>query len=69
MNTKKEYIAPALTVVSFKVEQGIALSGFSTLNLFHDIEVIPDPYSGYNVNNQENWSSSDNIFGETGWDY
>ena len=65
---KKQYIAPMLTVVSFKVENGYAASGFATLNLFHE-EILDDPYSGYNSSNQENWCESEqNFFGNTGWD-
>ena len=55
-------------MVSFKVENGYAASGFATLNLFHEA-VLDDPYSGYNSSNQENWSEPEqNIIGNTGWD-
>jgi hypothetical protein len=52
---KKEYIAPILTVVTFKVEQGYATSYQSTtfLDLF-TIEATQD----YNDQAQENWHES-----------
>ena len=60
MNTKKKYIAPALTAVSFKVEKGFATSGFSTLQLENDIESI----ESYNRQGQENWhDEGENLFG------
>jgi hypothetical protein len=61
MNTKKKYIAPALTAVSFKVEKGFATSGFSTLQLENDIELMQ---SYYNQQGQENWhEEGENLFG------
>lgn len=60
MNTKKKYIAPALTAVSFKVEKGFATSGFSTLQLENDIEWL----QSYNEQGQENWhNEGENLFG------
>jgi hypothetical protein len=62
MNTKKKYIAPALTAVSFKVEKGFATSGFSTLQLENDIDLI----QSYNEQGQENWhwhDEGENLFG------
>ena len=67
---KKQYIAPLLTVVSFRVEKGYAESGVlsTTMNLFHEVE-LPNDY--YNAQNQENWTEyndgngSSNLFG--GW--
>ena len=57
---RKEYVAPVLTVVSFKVEQGFAMSGFATMELFHDLE--QDDL--YNYNTPENWYEPEqNIFG------
>ncbi len=54
METKKTYIAPQLTVVSFKAEQGYSLSAVSSMRLFQDasLDAINDDY---NPNNQENW--------------
>ena len=64
METKKNYIAPQLTVVSFKAEQGYSLSSVSTMRLFHDAEL--DIINNYNEYNQENWhQGSSNIFGST----
>ena len=64
METKKNYIAPQLTVVSFKAEQGYSLSSVSTMRLFHDAEL--DIINNYNEYNQENWSVDEsNIFGST----
>ncbi|MBR0170361.1 MAG: hypothetical protein IJQ14_05910 [Bacteroidales bacterium] len=61
MNTKKKYIAPALTAVSFKVEKGFATSGFSTLQLENDIELMQNYY---NEQGQENWyDEGENLFG------
>ena len=65
METKKTYIAPQLTVVSFKAEQGYSLSAVSSMLLFQDanLDAINDDY---NDNNQENWNpGSSNIFGSS----
>ena len=43
MKTKKQYIAPELTVVSFKTEKGYATS-LTTIN------IIPNIITGYNDN-------------------
>ena len=62
MNTKKKYIAPALTAVSFKVEKGFATSSFSTLHLENDFELN----QSYNQQGQENWhwhDEGENLFG------
>lgn len=59
MNTKKKYIAPALTAVSFKVEKGFATSGFSTLQLENDIDLM----RSYNQQGQENWHDEGDLFG------
>ncbi len=59
MNTKKKYIAPALTAVSFKVEKGFATSGFSTLQLENDIDLM----QSYNQQGQENWHDEGDLFG------
>ena len=58
MNTKKEYVAPTLTVVTFKVEQGFTAS--TEFCLFQDILL------NYNNQAQENWTVQDNSFGN-GW--
>lgn len=52
MNTKKEYVAPTLTVVTFKVEKGFASSEF---RLFQDLQLFNEDY---NDQAQENWHES-----------
>lgn len=68
MDTKKEYIAPKLTVVSFKMEQGYAAS---SLRLFQDqtrFEMdLNDPYYS-DQSRQEIWTESSNYFGND-WGY
>ncbi len=76
MNTKKEYITPELTVVSFKVEMGFNAS--NTVNMQGGSNVV-DPISGLSLfddNAQEVWGwndgGADNTFGGasnwgTGW--
>lgn len=58
---KKEYIAPTLTAVSFRVERGYALSGgFGPQNAFLGlIGMQADMDAGYNEQGQENWHESD----------
>lgn len=56
---KKEYVAPTLTVVTFKVEQGFASSGF---RLFQDLQLFD---GDYNDQAQENWTEQDNCFGNS----
>lgn len=53
---KKEYIAPTLTAVSFRVERGYALSGgFGPQNAFLGlIGMQADMEAGYNNQGQEN---------------
>ncbi len=58
MNTKKEYVAPTLTVVTFKVEQGFTAS--TEFCLFQDLLLFNDHY---NEQAQEKWTVSDNDFG------
>lgn len=64
MNNKKQYIAPQLTVVTFKTEQGYAASGESTgysstvlLDLF-----LLKTNSDYNVQAQEKWTERGDLF-------
>lgn len=65
MNTKKEYVAPTLTVVTFKVEQGFAAS--TEFRLFQDFQLFYEDYDDdYNNQAQENWTEQDNYFGN-GW--
>jgi len=64
MNTKKEYIAPTLTAVTFKAEQGYASSGF---RLFQDLMFFEQDYDpDYNTQAQENWHDDGGAFG-SGW--
>lgn len=63
METKKEYTAPQLTVVSFKPERGYA-SSFFFLHIFQNEEE-----DGFDNNNQEYWlwNDNDNSFGGNDW--
>ena len=63
MNQKKQYIAPELTVVSFKMEKGYATSGLLPepeapfiLGLFGDAD-------GYNSQGQQVWEEDNSTFG------
>ena len=59
MKTKENYIAPELTVVTFKVEQGFTASGNgmqSLISLF--IQAEPE----YNSQAQQNWQEENSIF-------
>lgn len=59
MENKKQYIAPELTVVTFKVEQGFYGSNQqSIISLF---SILPE--QNYNQQAQENWQESGNYFG------
>ena len=54
---KRQYTAPSLTVVEFKMEKGFA---FSMLQISSDHEA----QSAFNDNGQENWDEScGNLFG------
>ena len=57
---KRTYIAPELTVVSFKIEQGFATSGTCTMHLFQDLTEFND---GYNASGQQNWTQDTKFFG------
>ena len=60
METKKEYIAPELTVVTFKTERGYAASNpLAALGLLNQL-------IGLSTGNMEEWnfSESDNTFDE-----
>lgn len=62
MKTKEEYIAPSLTVVTFKTEQGFALSnGNGPDNAFLGFISTED---NYNEQAQENWHEN-NLFGNS----
>lgn len=65
MNTKKEYIAPTLTTVSFIVEQGFV--GSSQLRLFQNFQLFQQDYNAnYNDQSHENWNEEGSAFG-SGW--
>lgn len=66
-NDKKQYSAPELTVVSFRIEQGFGISD----NKFHMIlpGEITEGGNTYNNQGQQNWAAEQtpggNIFGDT----
>lgn len=59
METKKEYIAPELTVVEFKTERGYAASQLDVLQLATQLFNLS---SG----NMETWTVDDNTFDDGG---
>ena len=64
METKKQYLAPELTVVTFKVETGFTASGgVDEIMLINDIYLNDD----YNAQSQENWSESGTFGGDWSW--
>ena len=64
MESKKQYIAPELTVVEFKVEKGYADSQGGEqpfiLRLF-----FGGSADGYNAQGQEEWDSDNSTFGSS----
>ena len=58
MKDKKEYIAPRLTVVTFKMERGYATSSLRISQIF--LSENADMMS-----NQESWETNDNAFGDS----
>ncbi len=58
MKTKENYIAPELTVVTFKVEQGFTASGNGMQSLISLFCIQPE----YNSHAQENWQEENSIF-------
>ncbi len=69
METKKEYIAPTLTVVSFKMEHGYAASGLTNnLRLFLDqFEIDGNLAPGYNSYAQQKWEDEGDGYFGSGW--
>lgn len=57
---KKKYITPTLTVVTFKAEQGYAVSGGAETKLL-DLSIF-ESTEGYNGQAQQNWEESGNLF-------
>ena len=53
METKKEYIAPELTVVTVKSERGYSASSENPLAA---LQMLADALSGLNGGNMESWS-------------
>ena len=65
MNKKEKYIAPELTAVSFKVEQGFQSSGQRSLSLAPILNmVLPE----FNIQSQEIWED-DGILGDSDWSW
>ena len=61
MESKKQYIAPELTVVTFKTEKGYASSEPETpflMRLFGSAD-------GYNSQGQEEWDTDNSTFGSS----
>ena len=69
METKKQYIAPELTVVTFKVERGYATSGGS--DPLQALRIFADALTPGLNSSQEVWSSEENLFGgnDNTWTY
>jgi hypothetical protein len=65
MKSKRQYIAPELTVVSFRTERGYALSGAPDRSIF-DFSLF-EPEEGYNSQSQQNWYEEDESFFGSGW--
>lgn len=59
METKKEYIAPELTVVSFKTERGYAASN----QLSNLVQVLV----GFNAYGIQNWGEEVTVEDNTNW--
>lgn len=59
MKTKENYIAPELTVVTFKVEQGFNASGQCVQSL---ISLFCIQEQEYNSQAQQNWHEENSIF-------
>lgn len=64
METKKEYIAPELTVVTFKTERGYAASNLAALSVLSTL-------IGLNTGSMETWSfdENDNTFDDNTIDW
>lgn len=60
MKTKENYIAPELTVVTYKVEQGFTASGNGMQSLISLFCIQAEPE--YNSHAQENWQEENSIF-------
>ena len=60
MKTKEKYIAPELTVVTFKVEQGFNASGQGVQSLISLFCIQTE--QDYNSQAQQNWHEENSIF-------
>ena len=65
MKDKKKYIAPELTVVSFKVEHGYAASGYGPAKAFIGLLSISGDDATYNTTTGIGDWENDNAL--TGW--
>ena len=64
METKKEYTAPELTVVTFKTERGYAASSNNPLAA---LNMLANTLTGLNGGNMEAWTiDEDETFTESG---
>lgn len=61
METKKQYLAPELTIVTFRVENGFTISGGGDRKILSN----QTPTNDYNDNNQQKWTNGGNLF--DGW--
>ena len=65
---KKEYIAPTLTVVTFKIERGFALSNaLGPQNSFLGLLGLEADLEDYNAQGQQKWYESETNYFGTGW--
>ena len=62
MKSKREYLAPALTVVEFKAEKGYAVSGEQP---FIQRLFFGGSADGYNAQGQEEWDTDNETFGNS----
>lgn len=60
METKKQYTAPKLTVVTFKTERGYASSGGFQTNILSLFCLDEEP--NYNTQYQEEWTDGGDVF-------
>ena len=64
MNTRKQYSAPELTTVTFRVENGFTGSNTALFNSFRISKLLQETVApGYGDNFQQNWSSTEDLFG------
>ena len=61
MDTKKEYLAPELTVVSFKTERGYAASNQPLSQL---VEALSAAFNAYGI---QTWEDEIDVSGSSEW--